>query len=180
MINNWFVITGGPSTGKTKLINELAKLGYITVPEAARTLIDEAISKGITVEEYRSDEKKFQYEVAKLKQKIEKELKTSEKVFFDRGMHDTIAYLRYYGYDSDDWINNLMQKSRYQKVFILDPLERFKENYARTEGTEFTGKIHPFLVDAYKKNGMEPISVPDIGLNNRLQLIMDRIESGRK
>lgn len=180
MTNSWYVITGGPSTGKTKLINELAKLGHKIVPEAARTLIDEAVAKGLTVEEFRSDEKRFQYDVAKLKQDTENKLRKKDTIFFDRGMHDTIAYLKYYDFDIDSWIDSLVRKSRYQKVFILEPLERFKDDYARTESIDFSLKIRDMLIDAYKKHEMKPISVPDIGLNNRLQFILDSIESGEK
>jgi predicted ATPase len=180
MTNNWFVITGGPSTGKSKLIKEFENLGYKTVPEVARTVIDEAISKGATAEEYRRDEKKFQYEVANLKAEIEKNLDSNEIVFFDRGMQDTMAYLKYYDFEIDKTIKSYLEKSKYQKVFILEPLERFKEDYARVESPEFSSKIYTFLIDAYKEYGMVPISVPDIGLNNRLQFIIDKIEIGRK
>lgn len=180
MKNNWFVITGGPSTGKSKLVNEFAKLGYITVPEAARSLIDKAALKNITAEEYRLDEKKFQYEVAELKANIESSLDRNDIILFDRGMQDTDAYLNYYGFEIDERIKSLLDESKYSKVFILEPLERFKADYARIENPEFSNQIYPFLVESYRKYGMEPISVPDIGLNNRLQFIMDRIELGRK
>ena len=36
---------GRSSSGKTTVINSLAKLGYEIVPEAARTLIDKEIKK---------------------------------------------------------------------------------------------------------------------------------------
>ena len=180
MTNNWFVITGGPSTGKSKLIKEFAKLGYKTVPEAARTIIDEAMTRGTTAEEYRQDEKKFQYEVAELKAEIEKNLDSNEIVFFDRGMQDTTAYLEYYGFEINKRIRGFLEKSKYQKVFILEPLERFKEDYARVESPEFSNQIYQYLVKAYEEYNMEPISVPDIGLNNRLQFIIDKTGIGRK
>ena len=112
MANNWYVITGGPSTGKTTLIKELSKRGYCTAPEAARTLIDAALADGVAVEERRIDERRFQYDVARLKQEVENTQSTNDITFFDRGMQDTVAYLRYYGFDSEDWIDNLMHKSR--------------------------------------------------------------------
>ena len=39
---NWYIITGGPSTGKSKTIDHLAYLGYLIRPEVARILIDGA------------------------------------------------------------------------------------------------------------------------------------------
>src|SRR6266568_2379991 len=108
-MNKWYVITGGNSSGKTTLVNELARKGYRTVPEAARTLIDQAAAKGMSAKELRADEKRFHYDVARLKQKLEKELDPNEVIFFDRGMQDTLAYSRYYRYEDDPWTNKLMQ-----------------------------------------------------------------------
>ena len=56
---NWYVITGGPSTGKSKTIDYLAYLGYLIRPEVARILIDDELSKGKTLEEIREDEINF-------------------------------------------------------------------------------------------------------------------------
>lgn len=174
-IPNWYVITGGPMTGKTKLINELANRGYSFVPEVARTLIDEAIIQGISAEKLRADEKRFQDDVAKVKKDIEEGLNKNELTFFDRGIHDTIAYLKYYDYTISDWIVDLAKKSSYRKVFLLDPVKEFSKDYARTEDTEFTKRIQPLLYDAYTSYGMEVINVPNIGIENRVDFIIDAI-----
>ncbi len=175
MIPNWYVITGGPMTGKTKLINELSKLGYDTIPEAARTLIDDAISQGISAEKLRADEKRFQEDVVKLKHDIEKLHDKNTLTFFDRGMQDTIAYLKYYDYKIGDWIINLAQEARYRKVFLLEPVGEYNQDYARIEDEAFTKKIKPLLFDAYKDYGMEPVVVPNIGIENRVKFIQDEI-----
>ena len=53
---NWQVITGGPSTGKTTVINMLAERGYKTTIEHARHYIDTMRTEGQTVEELRSNQ----------------------------------------------------------------------------------------------------------------------------
>ena len=177
MSNNWYVITGGPSTGKTTLIEELKKLGHKTYPEAARTVIDKALEKGITVEKLRSDEKNFQDKVTKLKSKIESDHSVDTVTFFDRGMHDTLAYFRHYGFDIEDWTKELLDNSRYKKVFLLEPLPKYKNDYARTENKHFRKNINQLIYEAYREYGMEPIIVPAIGLNNRVKFITDIIDS---
>jgi predicted ATPase len=176
-MNNWYVITGGPSTGKTTLLKKLNKLGYSVIPEAARTLIDESIQKGISVEELRADERKFQEAVARMKEKIESELDPNELIFFDRGMHDSIAYMRYYNYKIDDWLQELSNKSVYKNVFLLKPLKRYEKDYARVEDDAFRGKIHALLKDAYSEFKMEPISLKPVSVNDRLKIILEHIEA---
>lgn len=174
--NNWYVITGGPSTGKTTLLKQLEKLGHKTIPEAARTVIDEALGKGISVEELRSDEKRFQNDVARLKEKIEATHDKSVLTFFDRGMQDTVAYMRLYSFNIDDWVASLMDKAKYQKVFLLEPLSTYQSDYARIEDYGAAKGLHKLLRDAYVEFGMEPILVPAAGLDDRVKIILDNIE----
>jgi predicted ATPase len=172
---NWYVITGGPMTGKTKLIEELAKLGYSTIPEAARTVIDSALNEGITTKLLRANEKDFQEQVVRLKAEIEHNQNTEEATFFDRGMHDTLAYLHHYNFTIEDWILRLIKEAHYKKVFLLEPLKEYRNDYARIEDSSFNTKIQPLLFSAYKEFGMQPIIVPDIGLEERLMFIMRAI-----
>lgn len=173
--NNWYVITGGPSTGKTTLLAELSRLGYATVPEAARTVIDEALVRGRSVEDLRSDEKEFQAMVAQLKERVHKSLDPTTTTFFDRGMQDTTAYLKYYDFEIDDWINQLMTKSRYKKVFLLEPLAEYQKDYARTEDKQFNSSIGDLLEAAYTEYGMQPILVPPKSVQERVDYIMKHI-----
>lgn len=173
--NNWYVITGGPSVGKSTTIAELARRGYLTIPEAARTIIDEAAAKGISADELRSDEDKFQRDIALLKQEIEEQANPAVPTFFDRGMHDTLAYMRHYGFTAEDWIMELLQKSFYKKVFVLAPLDTFERDYARTEPDDFGKQIHQPLIDAYTEYGMQPVIVKAAPLEERIDFILQEI-----
>lgn len=174
--NKWYVLTGGPSSGKTTLIDELKKLGHATVPEAARMYFDTELAKGRLIEEIRKDEKLCQEQITKLKIELEKELPTNVLTFFDRGMHDSIAYMRHYGFEVEDWIRRAHEQALYQKVFLLEPLPVFKEDGVRTEGADFAGKIVDHLREAYRQFGMEPIEVPVMSVEERTKFILDKIE----
>lgn len=170
--NNWFVITGGPSSGKTTLISELHKLGYKTVPEAARQVIDEAVAAGRPVSELRSDEKRFQEEVLRLKLKVEAGLARKETVIFDRGMQDTTAYLRSIDAEIDHWIEEAVSKSTYKQVFLLEPLSAYETDYARMESGEEALRIYTLLEEAYSEAGMTPIKVGALSVEKRLAIIL--------
>lgn len=175
MVNKWYVITGGPSTGKTTLLNELEKLGHMIVPEAARTWIDQELARGLTIEQIRADEEAFQHAVMKLKDEIEDNLESSVTTFLDRGKADTWAYLRHYGYESPEWIDKSIQDSGYQKVFLLDPLETYEKDYARTEDADFTDKITDLLEKAYTEAGQTPVRVPALPVKERLDFILQHV-----
>ncbi len=46
MSDHFFVVTGGPSAGKTSLITELARRGFHTIPESGRAIIREETQSG--------------------------------------------------------------------------------------------------------------------------------------
>lgn len=54
---NWYVITGGPGSGKTTTLNHLNMLGYHTTIEHARHFIDRQMITGKTVKEIRENQK---------------------------------------------------------------------------------------------------------------------------
>lgn len=56
----WYVLTGWLYSGKTKTIEHLSYLGFKTISEVARILIDNVASKGICVNKLRKNEYNFQ------------------------------------------------------------------------------------------------------------------------
>jgi predicted ATPase len=173
--NNWYVLTGGPATGKTTVLAELKKLGNHVVPEAARQHIDESYKNGISVEKLRSNEKQFQEDVARIKLRYEAELNPLDTVFFDRGMHDTTAYMNYYNYPIDPWLQEIIDSSFYKKIFIFEPLEVDKLDYARTEDAEFMRAIDKKLFKAYNEAGMNVTLVAPDTIANRVKFILENL-----
>ena len=47
MSDHFFVVTGGPGAGKTTLIEELARRGFLPVPESGRAIIRKEIQTGV-------------------------------------------------------------------------------------------------------------------------------------
>lgn len=68
---NWYVLTGGPGSGKTTTVNLIGRRGYKTTIEHARHYIDTQMQTGRTVEEIRRHQEVFQMGV--LEMQIEQE-----------------------------------------------------------------------------------------------------------
>ena len=180
MTNNWYVITGGPSSGKTTLLGELQKHGYPAIPEMARLVIDDGFTRGLTLEQIRQDEKAFQETVFTSKLALESVLDRTRVAFFDRGLQDSLAYYSSYGWQPNKIMQAGMAKAHYKVVFLLEPLPQFHKDKARTEDINFTRRLTTLLQDAYSQYGMEPVRVPVLSPAERAQFILDYIQTGEK
>lgn len=172
MQTNWHVITGGPGTGKTVLIDLLSHRGFKTVPEAAKEIIDEGLAQGKTIADIRGDEHVWQ---AKILQRIlanEDSTPAEQLTFFDRGAQDGLAHLQYYNLTPRDEWNDIKYGNPYKTVFLLEPLEDVAVSYHRKEDIEFTRRITGMMRDVYVRAGAVPILVPALPPEERLQLIL--------
>mgnify|MGYP006157050551 CR=1 FL=1 len=92
------VLIGGPSSGKTTLIEALKDKGHTCYPEISREVIREAQEQGI---EQLFLEKPLLFSELLLegrKKQFNEALKeTSDIVFLDRGIPDVLAYMHYIG-----------------------------------------------------------------------------------
>lgn len=170
--NNWYVITGGPSTGKTTLLEGLKAAGYKTIPEAARSFIDQQIKNGMSVAAIRKNERLFQKNILKLKQTIESGLNPTDTIFFDRGIHDTLAYFMYYDWKIDAGLKEAVATARYKAVFLLDALPQYQTDYARTENIDFTERLNTILFDVYAKQGIKVIRIPVLEPKARIDRLL--------
>ncbi len=174
MINtNWYVITGGPSSGKTKVIEYLAFLNYAIIPEAARILIDAKTSKGKTIEEIRGDEAKFQKRTLEMKIKTENRIPSEQITFFDRGIPDSIAYYHICEKDTSPVVI-VSQKRKYKKIFLLEQLP-FQNDYARIEDKKTVQHLSQLLYKSYSDLNYNIIRVPVKPIKERVEFILNKV-----
>ena len=172
---DWYVVTGGPSSGKTKTIEALSLLGYAVVTEAARGLIDEERSKGLSAEEVRSNESEFQRIVLQMKIDVEDRIPADRLTFFERGIPDTIAYYQICGVSVDSVIEASM-KRKYKGVFLLAQMP-FENDYARTEDEGHAYELSRLLRLSYSNLGYDVIAVPAIKpISERVKFILSRVQ----
>lgn len=174
--NNWYVITGGPCSGKTMAIEELEKRGYKVQYEMARVYVDKKIAKGSTAREERKDEAKFQKKILKLKVELEKKLPKDELIFFDLGIPDSIAYYEMAGLSTKDpYLVKSVAGSRYKKVFLLE-MYPYKKDYARIQSKKDALKIEKLLESSYRRLGYQIVRIPAISDNEkRVDLILKNL-----
>jgi predicted ATPase len=173
-VNNWYVITGAPSSGKTTTLEFLKKKGYKVYYEWARIYIDKEIKKGKTLNEIRKDELAFQEKVLRLKINFEKKLKPDKQLFMERGIPDSAAYISMLGDSIDKSFDAVFKKANYRKVFLLD-LIKYKTDYARTESQEEALLIDELLEKSYIDLGIPVVRVPKLTVARRVEFILNNL-----
>lgn len=168
---NWYVITGGPSSGKTTIVNALHARGYRTVVEHARHYIDLQRAVGRTLEDMRRSRKTFQREVLELQMSQESSLDPDDIVFLDRAIPDTLAYCRFLKLPPDPRLQERFKTIAYRRIFILDLLPLVKD-YARREDEADQRTIHELLIAVYNELGFPIVYVPVLPIEERVEFIL--------
>ncbi|WP_431609303.1 AAA family ATPase [Chryseobacterium sp. 'Rf worker isolate 10'] len=174
-----YSITGGPGAGKTTLLDELNKNGMITVPEEGRKIIKEQMESGGEGLPWMNKEL-FAHlmfeESAKTYRKINQMIH-SEPIFFDRGILDTLGYMRLENIPIPELMKTKAREMVYHhNVFILPPWKEIYENDPERQQT-FEKAILTFecMKRIYQEYGYNIVEVPKAAVKNRVRFILDTI-----
>ena len=173
-MSNWYVITGGPSSGKTTTVDLLRERGYETTIEHARHYLDLKRIEGETVEEVRARRREFQLGVLRMQIEQEAGLDPEATVFLDRALPDSLAYYRFLGLEPDPELLEALRHIAYRKAFVLDLLP-LAPDYARTEDVPAQRRIHQLLTDVYRELSVPVVAVPVLDPNERVDFILDHL-----
>lgn len=164
------VITGGPSVGKTTVINLLAERGFSVVQEFATQIIKEGKHLPWV------DRVRFQSEVLKRQMNAEAGLLEFDKtVFLDRGLFDGEAYYIYDKLPVPPIFSNL-DASHYTVAFLMEPLPFFDANDVRRENLEFTLEISRILESCYTSRNVKVIRVPALPPVERVDFVIKQVQ----
>lgn len=172
------VITGGPGTGKSTLINELIKRGHTCLEEISRQVILDAKKDGID-QLFLTNPLLFSELLLKGRQKqfIDAELFKNEIVFFDRGLPDVLAYMDFIGDECPEKFIDTCNKSKYHTVFILKPWKAiYTSDNERYETFDQALEIHDHLVKTYENYNYNLIDVPFDTVENRTNFILNELK----
>ena len=177
--NQFFVLTGGPSVGKTSLIEALSHHGFKIVPEDARRIIKEQIQVGGDALPWQNKQKyaSLMLEAALKSYSEQKKNDVKSPVFFDRGHLDSICYMKMEHLKIDEEYFKIVRESPYQNVFILPPWkEIYTTDSERKQSWEEVLHTHEMMKQTYIEFGYSPIEVPKMSVNDRLDFVLKFLE----
>jgi len=176
-MQNKIVITGGPGTGKSTIIDELIRLQYTCMPEISRKITLDARKKGI---DQLFLKKPLLFSQLLLdgreKQFVQASFNNAEIVFFDRGIPDVHGYMNYLGVD---YPKNYIAKSlehRYNFIFMMPPWQEiYITDSERYESFEQSLAIYNHLKKTYLELDYEIVEVPIGTISKRVNFILNAI-----
>jgi predicted ATPase len=172
------VITGGPGTGKSTIIEELAMRNFTCMTEISREVTLNARSKGIE-QLFLTNPLLFSELLleGRVNQYLEADKKNKDIIFFDRGIPDVHAYMNYISIDYPETYITQSNLYRYDYIFLMPPWEEiYISDNERYENFEQALAIHNHLERTYKELNYNIIEVPKGNINERANFILNAIQ----
>ena len=172
------LITGGPSTGKTMLVNELEKAGFNCFKEISREITKKWKMKGVD-QLFLTDPIAFSKILYKERLNQYQSAKTHNiNYIFDRGPIDVIAYLNFKNVAYSSELFKGSSELNYDFSFILPPWQEIYTNdLERYESFEECEKINQNLVKTYKEYKINLIEVPKLSVKERVNFINEYLSN---
>ncbi len=166
------VITGAPGSGKTTLIRTLSEMGYQTFSEVSRNLIEQGMVAPIQQPEPNPGQ--FLGMVVSLRIDQHWAWNGSKMTFYDRGLPDSLAFIKYMKKEVPDWLSDIIREHPYHnKVVFLPPWKKiFRHDNVRKEPFEETLLLHQLLLDAYSSLGYQILELPECPVKKRAELLL--------
>jgi predicted ATPase len=99
-----------------------------------------------------------------------------EKVFFDRGIPDVLAYMDCFGQRYGSAFEKASNDHRYDTIFIMPPWKEIHiSDNERFESYEESMQVHECLFDCYTRFGYDVHLVPKMDVIKRADFILDHL-----
>jgi predicted ATPase len=175
-----FVLTGGPGSGKTTLIEALAAAGVATSPEVGRAVIREQLAIGGDALPW-ADQRAFaELMVVRDVAAQEAALASGGVTVLDRGVPDVVGFLRVSGLSVPPHIDAAARRCRYNSRVFIAPYwdEIFTGDAERKQTPEEARATFGVMVETYCGYGYDLVELPRVPVAERVSFIVERIQPG--
>ena len=173
------VVTGGPGSGKTSLIEALAAAEHATSPEVGRAIIRR--QQAIDGEALPWRDRALFAELM-LDHELEAHARAEEatgSVFFDRGIPDVIGYLTLCGLPVPPHVERAAQQVRYDRRVFIAPVwpEIFEQDAERRQDLDEAQQTFDAMAEVYPRFGYDLIELPKAPVAERLAFVLEMLRA---
>ena len=175
-MNQKYIITGAPGTGKTAIINALIQKGYSCAEEISREIIAEQLSIGGDILPWKN-QIAFERHIANLRKEQYLNSSENKNCFFDRSGIDCIAYLKANKLGITNEITQITKQCIFNKQVFITPFweEIYINDGERMEDIKSAINIESSLTETYKSLGYTLVKVPKLSVSERVNFILSKI-----
>jgi predicted ATPase len=171
------VLSGCSGAGKSSLLVALAQRGFQVFEEPGRQIVKEQLSIDGPALPWRDLPQFVEISISRSMHQMISAARFDRLSFFDRGIIDQINGLEHSHLPIPVHLLNAAQKYRYYKrVFVLPPWREIYRNDAeRRHSFEEAVAAYTSLVLAYERFGYEPVVVPKLDIEARVDFILAHV-----
>jgi predicted ATPase len=172
-----YIVTGGPGSGKSTLIEALESRGYARSLEAGRGIIQDQMAIDGPALPWRDPllfaELMLNWEM----RSYHAAQAHAGPVLFDRGVPDVIGYLTLCGLPVPAHFERAAARFRYHKVvFIAPPWPQiFPQDAERRQSPEEAEQTYAAMVRTYTSRGYTLVELPRASIEDRVGFVVERI-----
>jgi predicted ATPase len=175
--DRFFVMTGGPGSGKTAVMDALKESGVTCAAEAGRAIIQGQMSIGGRALPWADQTLFAELMLAWEMRSFAMAQQAAGPVFFDRSIVDVLGYLRLIGERIPEHMRRAAESFRYyQRVFIAPPWkEIFHTDGERKQDFDEAVRTYDAMVSMYTEYKYQLIELPRVSVEERKRFVLDSI-----
>lgn len=173
----FYVVTGGPGSGKSSLIEALHRSGYARTIEGGRGVIQDQVRiegpglpwrDRLLFAELMLCWDMRSYHIA---------LKTAGPVFFDRGIPDVLGYLRLVDIPAPQHMRKSAEMFRYNPTVFIAPPWRdiFRQDRERKQDFDEAIRTYDSMVSTYLSLDYSVVEIPRTSIEERVRFVLRSI-----
>jgi predicted ATPase len=172
----FYVVTGGPGTGKTTVLAELDQRGHICIPEDARAIIQEQVAGGGSALPW-LDAPRFA-ELLMQRSVLTYHAQTAKNpqapVYFDRGVGDAFTCADLIGHTLPQHLHEQASACRYRNPVFLAPYWAaiYTTDAERRQTIEEAERTGHAVMKTYTGLGYEIVTLPLVSPAERADFIL--------
>lgn len=175
----FIIISGGPGSGKSTLIDALEQQGFSRSVEAGRAIIQQQVKIGGTALPWADRASFAELMLSWEMRSYDLAQETEGPVFFDRGVPDVIGYLTLCGLPVPQHMRQAANTIRYNRtVFLAPPWEDiFGQDSERKQDFDEAVRTFRAMEQTYQGLGYEIALLPKSTVQERVNFIGEQLRS---
>ena len=175
--DRFYVITGGPGSGKSSLIEALRSRGYESTVEAGRAIIQDQMAIDGRSLPWRDSLLFSELMLSMDMQSYRLAEQNVGPVFFDRGIPDVLGYLHLMHIPVPEHMHNAARVFPCNHaVFIAPPWrEIFQPDRERKQDFDEAIRTYDALVETYTAHNYELVEIPRSSIQERVRFVLRKV-----